>query len=66
MLHPNAMFMVSRPRLAHHSAPAEEVVAAEISVLGAGGKAGVDIVLTVGAEVREDEGVFEVEVLLFD
>ena len=66
MLHPNAMFMVSRPRLAHHSAPAEEVVAAKIAVFGAGGKAGVDIVLAVGAEVREDEGVGEVEVLLFD
>ena len=66
MLHPNAMLMVPRPRLAHPSAPAEEVVAPEIAVFGAGGKAGVDVVLAHGAEVREDEGGVEVDVVVFD
>lgn len=66
MLHLNAMFMVSRLRLAYPSALTEEVVAAEIAVFGAGEKGGVDVVLAGGAEVREDEGGVEVEVVVSD
>ena len=56
-----------------HTLPLQPKRSPEIAVFGAGGKAGVDVVLAGGdvvlaggAEVPEDEGGVEVEVVVFD